>query len=62
MKLLQLSLMSLILFSSCSSKNNDGIGRFQAIEGTLRVNTSKTDPLPPAQCDPPKKTFNSWVN
>ena len=26
------------------------------------VNTSKTDPLPPAQCDPPKKSFNCWVN
>ena len=28
----------------------------------LGVNTSKTDPLPPAQCDPPKKSFNCWVN
>ena len=29
---------------------------------SLDVNTSKTDPLPPAQCDPPKKSFNCWVN
>ena len=30
--------------------------------GDQGVNTSKTDPLPPAQCDPPKKAFNCWVN
>ena len=32
------------------------------VNGVLHVNTSKTDPLPPAQCDPPKKSFNCWVN
>ena len=36
--------------------------KYKWMGGSHSVNTSKTDPLPPAQCDPPKKSFNSWVN
>jgi len=31
-------------------------------QATLSVNTSKTDPLSPAQCDPLKILFQNGVN
>jgi hypothetical protein len=57
-------LFILIIFSvvqiSCSNQNFDIIIDNKRNETT--VNTSKTDPLSPAQCDPLKILFQNGVN